>query len=242
MEENIKKLLEVLNIGKENIYDKEDNKKIEYLCESLRKLKTKIPKLDELKRIEKIEKDLEIKYEQFYEIGYYFYPIYVSIKRAIHNNEVNTLREENRRKNNKYSNILNANFFLEGSKMEKEIIKMFDDIINYLNLALENVNNNSIKINEEIERWKSDITFSELKDSLNLILKYILKWYTEYKETNDFLCIDLKEYDIVSKESSYLLGETALIDNIHSEEIDFLVGKIGATLKDIIIERRSSNE
>ena len=159
MEENIKKLLEVLNIGKENIYDKEDNKKIEYLCESLRKLKTKIPKLDELKRIEKIEKDLEIKYEQFYEIGYYFDPIYVSIKRAIHNNEVNTLREENRRKKNKYSNILNTNIFLEGSKMEKEIIKMFDDIINNLNFALENVNNNSTKIKEEIERWKSDITF-----------------------------------------------------------------------------------
>lgn len=126
--------------------------------------------------------------------------------------------------------------------MKKEIVDMFDDIIKYLNKALENINNCSNEINEEIKKWKSEITILDIKDSLNLILKYVLKWYAEYEKTDDILCIDLKEYDIVSKESSYFLGETALIDNIYSEEIDFLIGKVGMTLKDRIIERRNLNE
>lgn len=98
MEENIKSLLEILNGEKENIIDEEDNKKIMYLCESLTKIEKEIPKLDELEKIEKFEKDLEIKYEQFYELGYYFDSIYINVKRAIHDNEVKKLREENRRK------------------------------------------------------------------------------------------------------------------------------------------------
>lgn len=120
MEEDIKNLLKILNSEKENIIDEEDNKKIIYLCESLTKLEKELPKLEELEKIKNCEKDLEIKYEQFYELGYYFEPIYVSIKRVIHNNAVKILREENRRKNNKYSNILNANFFLEGAKWKKK--------------------------------------------------------------------------------------------------------------------------
>ena len=130
----------------------------------------------------------------------------------------------------------------ERKKMKKEIVDMFDDIIKYLNKALENINNCSNEINEEIKKWKSEITILDIKDSLNLILKYVLKWYAEYEKTDDILCIDLKEYDIVSKESSYFLGETALIDNIYSEEIDFLIGKVGMTLKDRIIEKRNLNE
>lgn len=98
MEENIKSLLEILNREKENIINEEDNKKIMYLCESLTKIEKEIPKLDELEKIEKVEKDLEIKYEQFYELGYYFDSIYISIKKTIHDNEVKKLREENRRK------------------------------------------------------------------------------------------------------------------------------------------------
>lgn len=98
MEENIKSMLEILNGEKENIIDEEDNKKIMYLCESLTKIEKEIPKLDELEKIEKFEKDLEIKYEQFYELGYYFDSIYISVKKAIHDNEVKKIREENRRK------------------------------------------------------------------------------------------------------------------------------------------------
>ena len=62
MEEKIKSLLEILNKEKENILDKEDNKKIMYLCESLTKIEKEIPKLGELEKIERFEKDLEIKY------------------------------------------------------------------------------------------------------------------------------------------------------------------------------------
>ena len=99
MEENIKSMLEILNGEKENIIDEEDNKKIMYLCESLTKIEKEIPKLDELEKIEKFEKDLEIKYEQFYELGYYFDSIYISVKKAIHDNEVKKIREErNQRK------------------------------------------------------------------------------------------------------------------------------------------------
>ena len=122
--------------------------------------------------------------------------------------------------------------------MDKDLIRNFDDSIKYLNLALVNIEDNTPEIELEIKKWKFKITIPELKESLNLILKYISKWYADYKKTNDILCIDLKEYDIVSKESSYVLGETALIDDIHSEEIDFIIGKIGVSLRDKIIEKR----
>ena len=98
MEENIKILLKILSEEKDNIVDEEDNKKIKYLCESLTKIEKEIPKLEELEIIEKIEKELEIKYEQFYELGNYFAPIYIGIKKTIHDSEVKKLREENRRK------------------------------------------------------------------------------------------------------------------------------------------------
>ena len=98
MEENIKILLDTLNREKDNIIDEEDNKKIMYLCESLTKIEKEIPKLEELEIIEKIEKELEIEYEQFYELGNYFDPICIGIKKTIHDNEVKKLREENRRK------------------------------------------------------------------------------------------------------------------------------------------------
>ncbi len=126
--------------------------------------------------------------------------------------------------------------------MNKEIVSDFDDIIKYLNLALYNLEIKRKKIDLEIKKWKFKITVSELKNSLDLILKYVLKWYTNYKKTKDILCIDLKEYDIVSKESSYILGETCLIDDIYSEIIDFTIGKIGASIRDELNKGRNSNE
>lgn len=119
--------------------------------------------------------------------------------------------------------------------MDRELVRNFDDIIKCLNIALKNIDNNGTNIELEIKKWKFKITLSELKESLNIILRYISKWYEDYKKTNDILCIDLKEYDIVSKESSYVLGETSLVDDIHSEEIDFIIGKIGVLLQDKII-------
>lgn len=61
------------------------------------------------------------------------------------------------------------------------------------------------------------------------------KWYEEYKKTNNILSISLKEYDWVSKETSFILGECALIDDLYMEVIDFYVGKVEA---EILIARK----
>ena len=41
---------------------------------------------------------MQVKYEVFYELDNYFSPIYIGIKRRIHKEKVDKLREENRTK------------------------------------------------------------------------------------------------------------------------------------------------
>ena len=98
--ECLKKLLEILKKALNNNAFDEDKQKIQYLDSELKKTEKELPTLEKLEELKKIEIDLEIKYEQFYEIGNYFDPIYVKIKREIHNKKVKKIREENRRKGN----------------------------------------------------------------------------------------------------------------------------------------------
>jgi len=97
-EEILKKLLNLIeNILKENDFG-EDNKKIQNLYTSLSTLHEKLPTITELDKLEKEINFLEINYDAFNELSYYSNPLFISIKKKIHTEEVKKIREENRRK------------------------------------------------------------------------------------------------------------------------------------------------
>lgn len=113
---------------------------------------------------------------------------------------------------------------------QEDILEVFEVLIKYLRLAKQNIKNNPRKFIEELEKWRGEITVQELEEGLNLILNKVNKWFNLYKDTNDILQIGLKEYDLISKESAYILGECALIKDLYFEIIDFQIGCIGGIM------------
>lgn len=116
----------------------------------------------------------------------------------------------------------------------EKILNDFEILQKHLNLAIKHLESNQKNIIDELQHWKSEITIKELEESLNLINEKVNKWFNLYVETKDILQIGLSEYDLVSKESSYILGECALIDDVYAEVIDFQIGCIGAAMCDEI--------
>ena len=97
-EKNIEILLNIFANGLENKTYEQDNNKIMYVCNLLKDMEQKLPTLEEIEKAKEHVTDLEIKYEEFYEIANYFDPIYFNIEKALHKIEVEKNREENRRK------------------------------------------------------------------------------------------------------------------------------------------------
>lgn len=96
--ENLKSLLTILtNTLEKNDFD-EDKQKIQYFYSELKKIKKHLPTSEKLEELQKIEIDLETKYDAFNELSYYFNPVYVKIKNKIHDEDVKKIREENKRK------------------------------------------------------------------------------------------------------------------------------------------------
>lgn len=129
MEKNIDVLLDIFsnalkenkNALKENKYVM-DNQKIMYMYSSLKDIQNKLSTLEEIEKLKEIEMDLEVKYEDFYEIGNYFDPLYIELRNIIHKNEVKRIREQNR------------------NKREKNSISIFDDYIDK-SILQEEINN-----------------------------------------------------------------------------------------------------
>lgn len=96
--ENLKCLLNILSNALEKEDFGEDEQKIQYFYDELEKLENELPTSEKLEELQKIEIDLEIKYENFYELNYYFDPFYIKMKKTIHENEVKKLREENKKR------------------------------------------------------------------------------------------------------------------------------------------------
>ena len=96
--ENLKQLLAVLTQSLEKKYFGEDKTKIQYLSAELGKTENQIPTFSKLEELKKIVNNLEVKYDDFNDLSYYFDPLYVEIKNNIHADEVKKIREENRRK------------------------------------------------------------------------------------------------------------------------------------------------
>ena len=76
----------------------EDKQIIQYLFKELEKLEHQLPTDNKLEELQKIVIDLEIKYDDFNDLVYYFDPLYVKIKKTIHKEKIKEIREENKRK------------------------------------------------------------------------------------------------------------------------------------------------
>lgn len=120
-----------------------------------------------------------------------------------------------------------------------EIITDFQELIKYLELAKNATLSNSDKISNELIQWKAEITIDELKKSLSDLLEKVTAWFSKYQITNNILDISLEEYDWVSKETSYILGECALVDDLYAEIINHLVLCIGSEICDELKKRRN---
>lgn len=94
----LKNTLTILTKALEKNYFGNDIGKIHSLCNKLKNIEQKIPNLTELEELRKDIDYLEIKYDDFNDLSYYFNPLYIRIKRKIHDEVVKKIREENRRK------------------------------------------------------------------------------------------------------------------------------------------------
>lgn len=98
LEKDLKDLLLFLKNAL-NEYDfANDNQKVQYFYEKIKKMENKLPTIEKLNELQDIELNLEVKYEIFYELDNYFNPIYTKIKNIIHKEKVDKLREENGKK------------------------------------------------------------------------------------------------------------------------------------------------
>ena len=96
--ENLKQVLAFLTQILEKNDFGEDKQIIQYLFKELEKLEHQLPTDNKLEELQKIVIDLEIKYDDFNDLVYYFDPLYVKIKKTIHEEKVKEIREENKRK------------------------------------------------------------------------------------------------------------------------------------------------
>lgn len=64
----------------------------------MKKLHKELPTIIEIDKLKKEINYLEIKYDVFNDLSYYFDPLCMKVKQKIHNEEVKMIREENKRK------------------------------------------------------------------------------------------------------------------------------------------------
>lgn len=96
--ESLKQILAFLTKVFEKNDFGEDKQIIQYLFNELEKIEQQLPTDNKLEELQKIVIDLEIKYDDFNDLGYYFDPLYVKIKKTIHEEKVKKIREEIKRK------------------------------------------------------------------------------------------------------------------------------------------------
>lgn len=90
-------LLFLANAIKDNDFG-DDNTKIKDLYNELKNMQNVLPSEEELDKLQKIEIDLEVKHDSLNELSYYFNPLYVKVKKEIHEKNVKKIREEQKRK------------------------------------------------------------------------------------------------------------------------------------------------
>ena len=78
--------------------DSEEKNKFKYFYEEIGKIDDKIPSIEKLEELKSIEVELETKFEELYELGNYFDPIFIKMKKNIHEESIRKIREKNRKK------------------------------------------------------------------------------------------------------------------------------------------------
>lgn len=96
--DGLQEILTILTNSLEKSEFDNDKDKIKYFCSELEKIKNSLPTIDKLEELQKIELDLEVKYDDFNDLSYYFDPLYIIVKNKIHDENIKKIREENRRK------------------------------------------------------------------------------------------------------------------------------------------------
>ena len=123
-----------------------------------------------------------------------------------------------------------------------ETINNFEYLVNHLGIAIETLNIKADYVVSELKQTKSEATIEELRETLPILLDKVKSWYKKYQTTGDILQISLKEYDWVSKESSYILDQCTYIDGLYAEAIEFTIACIGAKMCDEIRKGGKTNE
>ena len=121
--------------------------------------------------------------------------------------------------------------FTKGDNQVEKIEKDFLELEDYLNKAINYINENDFALDNELKKWNVKLSKEEIIKSLKLINNKVDNWIKKYNYKNDILAIELKDYDLVSKESALLLGECSLIDGIYIEQIDWIIGLIGSYIQ-----------
>ena len=111
----------------------------------------------------------------------------------------------------------------------EDVLAVFNSLLRYLRLSKRYLKINSLKIEEELQEHNEEITLLEKEKSINLILKYVNKWFNLYKDTGDILQIKLKEFETVQGETAYLVDVCYLYD-LYIEQINFKIGCIGGIM------------
>lgn len=97
-DENLMNLLTFLaNVLEKNNFGT-DEQRVQLLYNSLRSIQQEIPSIIEIEELNGEVNYLEIKYDEFNDLSYYFNPLYIRIKNKIHEEDVKRIREDNRRK------------------------------------------------------------------------------------------------------------------------------------------------
>ena len=94
MKNELENLLMFLQDNQNMNYDA--NNQLKYLSGEIVKFTNKLPTIEKLEELKKIEIELETKYENLYELGNYFDPVFIQIKQKIKEDNVTKIREENR--------------------------------------------------------------------------------------------------------------------------------------------------
>lgn len=97
MQEELNNILQFLKNVQDNSNLGNDNIKIKHLYKELSKIQNKLPSVERLEEIQRLETDLEIKYDCLNELSYYFDPLYIKIKNAIHKKNVEKLRNKSKK-------------------------------------------------------------------------------------------------------------------------------------------------
>ena len=97
MQEELNNILQFIKNVQDNNNLGNDNIKLKHLYKELSKIQKKLPSEKSLEEIQRLEIDLEIKHDCLNELSYYFDPLYIKIKNAIHKKYVEKLRNKNKK-------------------------------------------------------------------------------------------------------------------------------------------------